>query len=426
MRSLQVSIEINGAQTQIGTIEGNNAADACFQYAENYCENPDAAAVSISLPVRMGKYSPKETKNFFEGLLPEGFTRRSVAQWMHVDEEDYLSILAGLGNECLGAVRIRENSCAAEAGYRKLSKKQVAELAGEGAEKSAELVMRSHLSLTGATGKTGLYYDRAADEWYLPEGEAPSTHIVKQSHIRLQSIVVNEQLCLLAAKHLGIDVPESFIINTGTAKDGEILFATERYDRIFDPEGSTIDGLIRPLRLHQEDFAQALGISSAGKYESPGEEYLKAAFHLLASCSSDPIRDQLRLWDLVIFDYLVGNTDNHLKNISLLYDKNLAGIHLAPAYDIVSTAVYESCTRDMGMSIGGEFSLDRISRDSFADEAKKVGLGTRMALEHFDRLKENFRAALTDAADMLEKQGFSAAEMICGQILKNGSRQMTR
>jgi serine/threonine-protein kinase HipA len=143
VRSLQVSIEINGAQTQIGTIEGNNAADACFQYAENYCENPDAAAVSISLPVRMGKYSPKETKNFFEGLLPEGFTRRSVAQWMHVDEEDYLSILAGLGNECLGAVRIRENSCAAEAGYRKLSKKQVAELAGEGAEKSAELVMRS-------------------------------------------------------------------------------------------------------------------------------------------------------------------------------------------------------------------------------------------------------------------------------------------
>jgi serine/threonine-protein kinase HipA len=210
------------------------------------------------------------------------------------------------------------------------------------------------------------------------------------------------------------------------AKDGEILFATERYDRIFDPEGSAIDGLIRPLRLHQEDFAQALGISSAGKYESPGEEYLKAAFHLLASCSSDPIRDQLRLWDLVIFDYLVGNTDNHLKNISLLYDKNLAGIHLAPAYDIVSTAVYESCIRDMGMSIGGEFSLDRISRDSFADEAKKVGLGTRMALEHFDRLKENFRAALTDAADTLEKQGFSAAEMICGQILKNGSRQMTR
>lgn len=39
----------------------------------------------------------------------EGFTKRCVADWMHVDESDYLSILSGLGSECLGAIKIIES-----------------------------------------------------------------------------------------------------------------------------------------------------------------------------------------------------------------------------------------------------------------------------------------------------------------------------
>lgn len=58
------------------------------------------------MPLTRASFSPEQTKTFFDGLLPEGFTRRCVASWMHVDENDYLSILAGLGHECFGAVRI--------------------------------------------------------------------------------------------------------------------------------------------------------------------------------------------------------------------------------------------------------------------------------------------------------------------------------
>ena len=71
---------------------------------------------------------------------------------------------------------------------------------------------RSHLSLTGASGKVGLYYDAAGKQWYLPKGTAPSTHIVKQSHIRLSGIVANEQLSLRTAYYCGIEIPDSFII----------------------------------------------------------------------------------------------------------------------------------------------------------------------------------------------------------------------
>ena len=38
--------------------------------------------------------------------------------------------------------------------------------------------------MTGASGKVGLYFDDKEQKWYLPLGEAPSTHIVKQSHVR--------------------------------------------------------------------------------------------------------------------------------------------------------------------------------------------------------------------------------------------------
>ena len=72
-----------------------------------------------------------------------------------------------------------------------MSAEEVKRLAQEGATESAELVTKAHLSLTGASGKVGLYYDNEKDEWYLPYGDAPSTHIVKQSHVRLKNIVAN-------------------------------------------------------------------------------------------------------------------------------------------------------------------------------------------------------------------------------------------
>ena len=91
-----------------------------------------------------------------------------MAEWMHIDENDYVSILAGLGRECLGAIKIvDESDSIIEPEYRELSAAEVYELASEGATESAELVTRAHLSLTGASGKVGLYFDEKEKKWYL-------------------------------------------------------------------------------------------------------------------------------------------------------------------------------------------------------------------------------------------------------------------
>ena len=420
MQELVISIERNGVMRHVGKISGNDTTDSRFVYFEDYLKSEDAAAISLSLPLQSESFSPAQTKIFFEGLLPEGYTRRTVAQWMHVSEDDYLSILHNLGRECLGALCVTAAGEESEASYTRITPEEIQALAAEGATKSTELVVKSHLSLTGASGKVGLYYDPADHTWYLPRGTAPSTHIVKQSHVRLDGIVTNEQLSLLTAAKCGIEIARSFIINTGSGEDQEVLFATERYDRVFSQDGKQFGGLRCPLRLHQEDFAQAMGIPAAEKYEKESNGYLRGMFEVLRRSSADPIADQLKLWDILVFNYLIGNTDSHIKNFSLLYSPNQKTVRLAPAYDIVSTTVYPESTREMAFYIGGALLLEDLTRDSFRLAAKEVGLGERMAMRHFDTLCERFTGALHESAEELAESGFLKARELEQKILETG------
>ena len=420
MKQFLVSIEIDGSFVPVGELREREDHKVHFSYLESYLDRPDARPVSISLPLQEESFSSQVTKTYFDGLLPEGFARKTVAGWMHVSEEDYLSILYGLGKECLGAVKITDGNEEPVADYRIISPEEVRELAGEGITKSIEMVTKAHLSLTGASGKVGLYYDPVKDQWYLPRGTAASTHIVKQSHVRMGGIVTNEQLCMLAAGHCGIQVPESFIINTGRGGDGEILFASQRFDRMMPSEPETIKSLPCPIRLHQEDFAQALGISSTVKYEREPGEYLVKMFDLLRKYSKDPMEDQLKLWDRLIFDFLIGNTDAHIKNFSLLYNSQLQGIHLAPAYDLLSTVVYPGTATDMAIGLGDTLSIDSVTEESLKAAAGKAGMGEKPAMARYEKMCSLFEDAIKKAADELTDAGFPKAKELGEEILRCG------
>ncbi len=442
MQNYLVCIDICGRTIPAGLLREDEAYHVVFQYLPAYLNRPEAAAVSVGLPLQEEAFSVRATQAFFEGLLPEGFTRRSVAQAIRADEGDYLALLYGLGRECMGAVRIVSMEGLSEeevnafdvlpdelktriygdeqAHYELLTPDQVRALAAEGATKSAELVTKAHLSLAGASGKVGLYYDAAGRQWYLPKGDAPSTHIVKQSHVRLEQIVLNEQICLRTAARCGINVPHSFIINVGDGRDEEVLLATERYDRIFLPESAASDGLPVPVRLHQEDFCQALGRVSQEKYEKGEEGYLKRVFDLLRSRSAEPVEDLLQLWDLLVFDVLVGNTDAHIKNMSLLYAPDLKSVKLAPAYDILSTTIYESSTHELAFRFGNVTVIDDITRESFAEAAKNAGLGQKMMMDRFEAMMARFPETLSQTAEELQDIGFSGAHALAERILESG------
>ena len=422
MRELSVYIELNGIQTLVGKIAGESYLDARFRYEQEYLDNKDAAAISISLPLQQEAFSPEKTKNFFESLLPEGFSRKAVANWMKADENDYISILAELGKECLGAIKIVEGKDNEASGYELLSAERVKALAAEGATKSTEILLETHLSLTGASGKVGLYYNAADKTWYLPKGDAPSTHIVKQSHVRHKQIVLNEQLCIQTAKRIGITVPESFIVSQGSQADEDILYATARYDRPLS-NNKELDGLKCPYRLHQEDFAQALGIFAADKYEKTPSGYMARMFELLRNNSSNPIEDQMALLRIIIFNYLIGNTDCHVKNFSLLYSEDLKSKRLAPAYDLVATRVYRT-TPDMSFYIGDEVNIARINRGQFEMAASEIGLSSNLVLRNFDDVANKLEKAMADAAEDLAEKGFENAIELKDVILKSGGYGM--
>ncbi len=417
MRKLKVYIEIAGKQRRIGTIEGDSYADATFRYEQEYLESSYAAPISVSLPLSEDAFSADRTSCFFESILPEGFSRKSVANWIKTDEKDYLTILSVLGKECLGAIKVVENDSPEKAGYEPLTQKQVRELASEGATKSTQILMQTHLSLAGASGKVGLYHG-ADGRWYLPKGDAPSTHIVKQSHVRLNKIVLNEQICMLTAKYCGIDVPESFIVDSGTGKDQDVLFAIQRFDRNLNSK-KKVDGHVVAFRLHQEDFAQAMGIPAEYKYETEKRGYLKQMFGTLRNNVSNPIEDQKELLRRVIFQYLIGNTDAHIKNYALLYGDDLQTIRLAPAYDILSTQIYNTSS-DMSFYIGEEVDIKKISRQTFIDASNELGIGRKMVEKEFDALADKYEEALRQSAEELTNAGFKDAKQMQKQILATG------
>lgn len=418
MRKLYVSVEIEGRMREVGTIEGDSEFSARFRYSGDYLAQDTARPISISMPLTAEEYGPEKTRCFFEGLLPEGFLRRTVAENNRTDANDYLSILEMLGSECLGAVQIKgDNYLNIQPEYRELDPDMMFRLASEGATTSADLVVEAHLSLTGASGKIGAYLAEDG-KWYLPVGSAPSTHILKQSHIRYDHVVENEQLAMQTARQLGISIPESGIIMTGDYGEGSVLFATERYDRTMTGTVNEISGLACPLRLHQEDFGQALGIAAADKYEKTGGQYMKKMFDLLKYRSASPIEDQMKLWDIIVFHWLIGNTDGHIKNFSLVYDRYLKAVRLAPAYDILSTIVYDTHSREMAFSIGGELEWNRIERNCFEAACTEIGLNRKIFMKRFDSLYAGFENALKCAEEILTEEGFVGAGNLAARIMK--------
>ena len=417
MNNYSVYMEIMGTPQMVGSIYGNGISDAVFQYSGEYINSENSFPISVSLPISDKPFSQKETKSFFEGMLPEGFSRKSVASWIKTDEEDYLSILAALGRECLGALMIVQEDEKEESGYKLLTFDKVRELASEGATRSTQILMETHLSLAGASGKVGLYYDEDKDKWYLPKGKAPSNYIVKQSHVRLSSIVLNEELCMLTAKELGIETPKCFIINTGTGLDSEVLFATKRYDRIISSE-KKIDGLKVPYRLHQEDFAQAMGIPSSQKYETEKKGYLSRMFEIIRGYTCDPIGEQMKLWRIICFNFLIGNGDAHIKNYSLLYSENLKRMTVAPAYDIICTRCY-NLRDEMSMFIGDDINFRHIKRSSFIEAAKEAGLTERIALRIFDEVADGLEKALEKASELLKETEIPGIDKLKNNILES-------
>ncbi|MDO4528425.1 MAG: HipA domain-containing protein, partial [bacterium] len=109
-----------------------------------------------------------------------------------------------------------------------------------------------------------------------------------------------------------------------------------------------------------------------------------------------------------------------IKNFSLVYSEDVKSVRLAPAYDIISTMIYENSTEDMAMSIGGVYDINKIDRSAFERQARIVGLGVNLAMKSYDAIVSRFTDALNKARVELDDQGYDGVDEIYNKILSNG------
>jgi serine/threonine-protein kinase HipA len=376
----------------VGHLIQNDGGQMVFDYAASWLQRPDATPLSLSLPLRQKRFTRKECRGYFAGVLPEESKREIIARNLGISERNDYAMLERIGGECAGAVTFvtaGEALPTLDDHYRALSAPELAGILRELPRRpllAGEAGIR--LSLAGAQDKIAVRVEGEAIS--LPLGGAPSTHILKPAVERFAGVVFNEAYCMRLAAAVGLPVAKTEIRRV---EDVEYLLV-ERYDRTQrqSPEGTTLE------RLHQEDFCQSLGVVSENKYQKEGGPSLKQCFALLREVSSAPVLDLARLLDAVIFNFLIGNNDAHGKNFSLLYrgevtESSGAGTanletRLAPLYDLVSTRYYPELTRDLAMKIGGEYSSDKVSKANFEQLAEDAGLAKPLVRRRVPELAE--------------------------------------
>jgi serine/threonine-protein kinase HipA len=356
----------------VGHLIQNEGGQMVFDYAESWLEKPGACPLSQSLPLRKERFTRKECRGFFAGVLPEESKRDIIARNLGISARNDYAMLERIGGECAGAVTFVPSGDPlpeSNYSYRRLSTAELIAILKELPRRPLLAGERGvRLSLAGAQDKVAVRIEE--DGVSLPLGGAPSTHILKPAIDRFEGVVFNEALSMELAAAIGLPAAP---VETRTAEDVTFLLV-ERYDRVHR-QAPGEEPVVE--RVHQEDFCQAQGIVPETKYQKEGGPSLKDCFNLLRAVSSAPVIDLARLLDGVIFNYLIGNNDAHGKNFSLVYPGAGTGdlhVRLAPLYDVVSTIYYPELSPEMAMKIGGEYSSERVTPRDFEKLAEEAAL----------------------------------------------------
>ena len=334
-----------------------------FQYAPAWLRSPNLVALSIPLPPSADEYGDDVVRPFFENLLPEGEIRSAIAHLKQVSEKNTLGLLEEIGGDCAGAISLLlpESAPPGSGDYDPLPDKQLNEML-HSLEKRPLITADNELrlSLAGAQQKLPVLLKDGA--FFLGRGNAPSSHILKPNIAGFANTTANEMFCMTLADKAGLPVPKASL-----HRQPETVYLVERYDRVKVGE--------RLTRLHQIDFCQALNLPSSKKYEKEGGPSFNDCFAILRNYCREPAKDVQNLISWTVFNYLIGNSDAHGKNLSLLMIP--AGVELAPFYDLLCTAVYPGLTHNLAFKIGGENRPEWIQVRHWEKLADAAGVNKR-------------------------------------------------
>jgi serine/threonine-protein kinase HipA len=293
---------------------------------------PPQRAVSVTMPMRLSSWdtsfglAPILEMNLPEGILRERLRLAFAKATGSFDDFDLLSIV---GRSQVGRIRYtgEKEQLQEDVPFQSVDEILAKRRGGD----LFRYLLDKFAAFSGISGVQPkiLVRDESASSAYkearprLSQSYRGATHIVKfwEAH-EFPQLAANEYFCLEVAKRCGLHVPPCRL-----AEDAQAL-VIDRFD--LRPDG-TYCGF--------EDFCVLNAKRTDQKYSGSYETSIIKRLQQFAD-SPHIIEDLEKLFTLIVINCALRNGDAHLKNFGIVYDDVLGAARLAPAYDLVTTAVY--------------------------------------------------------------------------------------
>jgi len=256
-------------------------------------------------------------------------------------------------------------------------------------ERYARTAINAGLTVPGVQKKLSLHLDRTQGRERLTLIGYPPGFIAKLQTEEYAHLPELEDATMHMADAASIQtVPHALI----PLHDGSLAYISKRIDRV------TIDQEMHKLPM--EDFCQLSSRLTEDKYKGSYEQCGK----LINTYSSQNMLDITNFWYLLVFCFITGNSDMHLKNFSL-YAPDGRHYQLTPAYDLLpATLVLPDDKEETALSLGGKHS--RLNRRDFLQLAQHLNLSPKVGERLIHRLLalEDVFIEIVSASHLTEKE----------------------
>ena len=226
-----------------------------------------------------------------------------------------------------------------------------------------EIIVKS-VAVTGVQPKLSLQLEKTRNEApRLTLVGLYGDYILKPSSEQYPSLPENEDLTMHLAEVAGIRTAAHSLIRLSS---GELAYITRRFDRL------------NGQKIAVEDFCQLTETLTEYKYRGSVEKIGK----LVRQFTTNKGYELQRLFELVLFCYLTGNTDMHLKNYALI-ENSLGQYELSPAYDLLSTLLVLPDEEESALTINGK--KNRLKRTDFDSVAKSLQINEKTVITIYQR-----------------------------------------
>lgn len=227
----------------------------------------------------------------------------------------------------------------------------------------AKRIIKANRVITGVQPKLSLWLEKTKKSNRFTIVDDKSNYIIKPQSETHLSLPENEDLCMHLANELGIEVATHSLVRL---KSGNLAYITKRFDR----EGIN--------KIACEDLCQLTETLTDHKYRGSYEKVGKTIIYY----STQHGLDILHYYHLILFSFITGNADMHLKNFSMI-EKEGGAFCLSPAYDLVSThLVIKNETEQMSLNLNGK--KNKISKKDFDVFGSNLQLTAKQIQNSYD------------------------------------------